>query len=315
MNKGERTGKKIVWFLDKTVGVIFACIMFFLLLIGLYSLWDSKMVYAEADSTQWESYKPEENNTESFDELIDLNPDIWGWLNIYGTKINNPLLFKEENPDFYLNHDAKGKPSSPGALYIEAAHGNHLDNFNTIIYGHHMARDLMFGGLDHFADQGYLDEHRYGTIQFINKADGRLQTRGIQVVGLIHTDAYDGSVYRAPIADPIMQKAYVDKLLSMMATKRDIIWDNNKLLVLSTCASGGTNARTVVVCYVEDEVHQNTFIKDPKINLGIGIDQLSGWFGFPWLGWVGLILMICLIILLIIWRIDRYKRKKANKTL
>lgn len=308
MNKAESTGKKVVWVLDKLLGAFFACAMFLILLVGLYALWDSKMVYAEADSAQWEAFRPTSTNAEGFEELREENPDVWGWLHIYGTKINNPLLHNEENHDLYLNHDAKGRPSSPGALYIEKPFSNTLSDFNTIIYGHHMANDLMFGGLDHFDDQSYLDEHPYGTVSYVD-SKGQFQTSGIEVVGLIHTDAYDSSLYKDPIVSSSSQQAYVGALSSQMATKRDVEWNNNQILVLSTCASGSTNARTVVVCYVEDEVHEDTFVEE--VREGIGLDELSGLFGFPWLGWVGLILFVCIVILLVIWHMD--KRRQAKK--
>lgn len=83
------------------------------------------------------------------------------------------------------------------------------------------------------------------------------------------------------------------------------------MFLLSTCASGETNARSVAVCYVEDTIHREHLYQEKK-NLGIGISQLDGLFGFPGWSWVGLILLICIIVLLIFWQMDRRRRVKAQ---
>ena len=40
---------------------------------------------------------PTDEDTRSFVELQAINPDVFGWLNVYGTNIDYPLLQGEDN--------------------------------------------------------------------------------------------------------------------------------------------------------------------------------------------------------------------------
>ena len=91
--------------------------------------------------------------------LIAQNPDIFGWLYIPESGIDDPLMQRIDGDDaWYLTHDCTGAESPEGALFIEA--GNLLDmcDFNTIIHGYG-GKGGIFEELTRFADPDYFDSH------------------------------------------------------------------------------------------------------------------------------------------------------------
>ena len=67
--------------------------------------------------------------------LQEENPDIFGWLYIPGTDIDDPVLQSEEADDYYETHDANGEESTEGALYTELANRKDMCDFMTVIHG------------------------------------------------------------------------------------------------------------------------------------------------------------------------------------
>ena len=69
-----------------------------------YALWDNSRVYAAADNVQAGllAFKPQpqEDNSLSFGQLRDINPDVCGWLTLDGTAIDSCI---------YLGVWAQGK--------------------------------------------------------------------------------------------------------------------------------------------------------------------------------------------------------------
>lgn len=94
-----------------------------------------------------------------FDALHEINPDIYGWIEIEGTQIAYPILQSTESDEYYLNYTVEGVEGLPGSIYTELNNGTEFDEFNTIIYGHNMADDSMFGGLNLYRDLDYMVEH------------------------------------------------------------------------------------------------------------------------------------------------------------
>ena len=48
---------------------------------------------------------------------------------------------------------------------------------------------------------------------------------------------------------------------------------------MSTCSTGQTNARSIVIATIDDQTYENKF--GEIANSGMGVDTLQGLFGFP----------------------------------
>ena len=79
-------------------------------------------------------------------DLRGINPDVVGWLQVYGTNINYPVV-QTTNNSYYLTHQLDKKKNSAGWVFMD--YRNHVEEFdkNTIIYAHGRVNNTMFGSL------------------------------------------------------------------------------------------------------------------------------------------------------------------------
>ncbi len=93
----------------------------------------------------------------SISELISMNSECFGWINISGTNINYPVMHTPSNPQKYLNRNFYGEYSYSGTPFLDARCS--ADSTNLIIYGHHMNNGTMFADLCNYTDYSYFSEH------------------------------------------------------------------------------------------------------------------------------------------------------------
>lgn len=247
--------------------VNFAVLAFCLLLLsyGCYAIWDSQQLTRAADNRQYAVYKPTEEDARSFEELKAVNPDVFGWLNVYGTNIDYPLVQGEDNSK-YVNTNVDGEYSLIGSLFLDCRNKNDFSDFNSIIYGHHMAEDRMFGDIADFGEKEYFDSHRYGSLFFGG------ETRGLEFLAFLEVDAYD-DVYSPGVQGEENRRAYLDHIFSRAVHMRESDVDlSDRLVLLSTCASAMTNGRHILVGRITDEVQADPFYQEPEVKHLAGID-------------------------------------------
>lgn len=112
--------------------------------------------------TEMESETEAETETESpidFEGLWEINTDIYAWIKIPGTVINYPVLQSLGQEDFYLTHDIEGNDDVYGSIYTQRYNSTDFSDFHTIIYGHNMKDDTMFGWLSELANLETLWDH------------------------------------------------------------------------------------------------------------------------------------------------------------
>ncbi len=99
--------------------------------------------------------------TDELEAMIEVNPDVFGWLYVPGTGINYPITQNVDGDDaYYLTHDTNGiTESDKGGIYIEAANLMDMCDFNTVIHGKTTEDGDMFSELWNFADEEYFKEH------------------------------------------------------------------------------------------------------------------------------------------------------------
>ncbi|WP_342536609.1 class B sortase [Sporosarcina sp. FSL K6-3508] len=132
------------------------------------SLKETQLIYETALENSVEPVETESSSKEDilsrytmrpqFEELHAVNEQIVGWLSVEGTKLNNPILQSEDN-DFYLNRNFKGEYSRAGSVFMDYRNDVTDMSRNTVIYGHAMRNDTMFGSLKKFGKQSYADDH------------------------------------------------------------------------------------------------------------------------------------------------------------
>jgi sortase B len=284
-----------------------------LLAAGCYALWDSEQVYAAADSRQYAVYKPTvEDGGLSFEELRSINPEVFAWLNVYGTNIDYPVTQGPDNMK-YVNTNAEGSYSLSGAIFLDSSSGADFSDSSSILYGHHMEKKAMFGELGLFADREYFEARRYGSLYY----GGR--DHGVEFFAFLHADAYDGSVFRTGITDRGEQEAYLAGLLDMAAHSRDIgVTADDRLILLSTCSSSSTNGRDILVGRITEELYGDTFAAAPEETGGAELpaaDSLPGlWARLPMPAKAAITGLLLLLLILLAVRHKRKRGKQMERT-
>lgn len=92
------------------------------------------------------------------EELQKSNPDVIGWLEIEGTKVNYPVVQGEDN-DYYLTHDYNKKEASGGALFLDKAYEFTKPSSNLLIYGHRHEQGIMFEDLTKYQKESFYKQH------------------------------------------------------------------------------------------------------------------------------------------------------------
>lgn len=233
------------------------CILLFSALAvgyGVYVLCD--ILYAKNSafiSHDLLKYRPAVNTSEeqdgrpeSFTQLKYINPDTVGWVEIFGTHINYPIV-QGSNDLEYLNKDIYGNSALSGSIYLAADNNGDFGDWYSLIYGHHMENGAMFGDITKFLDKDYFDSHRSGVLQ---TDSGEYL---IDVFACVSTNSYEGTIYNI---SPDSEKKYPE-LKEYISSHSNNLTDipetgaDTKILAFSTCTDATTNGRIVLFAAAE----------------------------------------------------------------
>lgn len=103
---------------------------------------------------------PTMNNPIDFDELLQVNDDIVGWLRIRALDISYPVVQGEDN-DYYLHTTFEKTENIAGCIFMNCDNKSDLTDQNTIIYGHNMKNGSMFGKLKQFREEETFNKSKY----------------------------------------------------------------------------------------------------------------------------------------------------------
>lgn len=317
---------------NSTLDFGFIIAMLFLLFFAAYVNWDSMQVYTAADPIQYLQYKPSPPKMMPFEELQEINPDVIGWLTVYDTNIDYPVVRGKDN-DFYLNHGPTGEPEGSGSLFLHYKNNPKFTDFNSIIFGHHMTEHKMFGDLDLFLKEDFWNTHEYGNLIY------DAQNHGLQFIAMLEVDAYDHQIYRinpeteedriryinhiyetamyvrgitAETLQGMQKQIKEAEAFSLPIVRTSPLTPDDHLILFSTCSADITNGRFILVAKLLDHPVENPFpderntsvvgIDSAKITIKIG--KLSVW------AWIAILLVLILITLLLyILSMCFYKRK------
>jgi len=297
-----RFGRKGIRLLDSIINLMVLLLFLAGTAVGVYALWDSRQLYQEAEAERYEQYKPTAGDDLTFTQLRQINPDVFGWLTVYGTHIDYPLVQGEDNVT-YVNTSVTGESLLSGSIFLDYRNRQDFSDFNSIIHGHHMERQIMFGDIGQFAQKTYFEEHQYGNLY----VDG--QDYGIEFFAFLHADAYDRTIYSPAITGEGRQD-YLEYLLdAAMYTRQISVGTSDHLVLLSTCASDATNGRHILAGKL------GTAVEDPfrkETSWEFGGRNLRGWLRrIP--VWLWAILLLVLLLVIVKRKKDRKRKDASNE--
>lgn len=175
-----------------------------------------------------------------FEKLKEINNDTVGWLTVNNTKIDYPVVQSTDN-DYYLYRDYYKNKNRHGWIYMD--YRNNIEDLsdNTIIFGHNLANQKMFGTLRYVTNPSWYKKSSNQIITF-NTTKANMKWQII-------------SIYKIPVTNDYLVANFAsseDKLNFLdMITQRSIynfnatFDENTKIITLSTC-SNGSKDRLVV---------------------------------------------------------------------
>jgi sortase B len=177
-----------------------------------------------------------------FDYLKNQNEDIWAWLYCPDTPINYPVVQSDDN-DFYLHRLTDKTYNKAGTLFIDYRNSPDFSDLVTIIYGHNMKNNTMFGSLDLYKDSAYYEEH---PVMYLATPDNEYT---LELISGYVTDA-ESDTYIIPTTvekrDDYVNDTIKQSRFDSGITAKDLEPDDS-IVILSTCSYEYENARFVVV--------------------------------------------------------------------
>lgn len=186
----------------------------------------------------------------AFDELKKKNADTYAWIYIPGTKVDYPMLQNAQFTDYYLEHTFDRSYGLPGAIYTRNDTAKDFSDPCTIVYGHNMKDDSMFGSLHDYEKQRFFKDPANRTIETYTPDAIRRWTifAAVEYSDVLLTAAYD-------FTDPQQKLAFVESLRSCRGhfDAGVPVTETDRLIVLSTCIGGKETSRYLVVGVLTEE--------------------------------------------------------------
>ena len=176
-----------------------------------------------------------------FDELRKINPDVVGWIRYKCANIDYPIVQGRDNSK-YLYTRFDGAYSDFGTLFVDAATEAPFEQFNTIVYGHHMHDGSMFGSLKKLRDPKFCRKHPRMELATLS---GNYY---LEVWAFLNQPS-DCKVFTNNVSSEDDGDAYIEWIKENAEYKTDAdITADDRLVILSTCAYEYNGARYIVVC-------------------------------------------------------------------
>lgn len=219
-----------------------------------------------------------------WDALRAINEDIVGWIYIPDTVINYPIVWRENDDDYYLTHNFANSSvgqfgAEYGCLMLSGVNSPKWTDEVNIIYGHNMRNGTMFAELSHNMDSSVFNSHR--TV-YVLTPEGNFKLTTFSCEKII------GSTTEIVIPNFNTEegfKDYVQTRLDNSAVTQDpprlSAAQIEQVFALSTCSEPDHEYRIITFCSVDeflpagsDKVLGNSLVSDSDVaNVGEGVGE------------------------------------------
>lgn len=249
--------KKIRDIIEKIIFII-ACIVFVYSSYQLISYYikmgqvKQEFVAVEEEAFTTEQVKKEElsvpkkkkKKTFNYTALKKKNEDCIGWITIKNTIINYPIMYKQGDNDFYLDHNFAKEYSIAGTPFVDGNCDPKKENSHLIIYAHHMRNGSMFAQLEKYKEKEFYDKNKTITVYIENKKY-TYEVFGANAISAIDDyELYDFSRLETEEG----YKKYIEEIKEKVAyDTENEPQENEPLLLLSTCDYTKKEGRMIVI--------------------------------------------------------------------
>lgn len=173
------------------------------------------------------------------DALETVNSDVLGWITIPDSPISYPMVQGADN-QYYLTRTWDKQHNSAGAIFLDWHVQADFSDFNTIIYGHRMRNNSMFGSLKSYRDAEYWRTH---PDLYITTPEGVSRYRifaayEVSVLGTAYQMAFEDEDSRRDFLALCAEQSVIDT--------GTVPAPEDPVVTLSTCTGGSYANRWVV---------------------------------------------------------------------
>lgn len=286
--------------------VLFLCII---LAFGIYGMWDVQEIYHAAESERFVSYKPDKRMARpeySFEELKKKNREAIGWIEIFDTSVDYPVMQAKDNVR-YLTTDALGGYSAAGSIFLDANNRPDFSDRSAIVYGHHMAHRAMFSDLDHFAEKDFFDKHLYGDLY----VDGKRY--GLRILAYLRASAADEDLYRFSFQREEDWQMFLAHIKNIAIHDRfsELSKQEQKeaqLVIMSTCTEA-SEVRQIVIAQKTKEVFANPFLegKNEALTIPEREDEKGNWNLYL------IVFTVAVVVLIVLYFYSGYQLQRRRR--
>lgn len=230
MNKIGRVLNSIY---DKTIVVVFII----LLLFSCYLIYDTWYIRYVSAGSNYLAYKPDLENPDAYKEL---GEECIGWITIDDTDIDYPIMQSKDNTK-YLNTNPYGEYSLAGSIFLDYKNKPDFTDNYSLLFGHHMAHNQMFGALDLFWEEDYFNSHRTGKLT----VDKNIYV--LDAFAMMITDAKESLLFDTNYQEG--QYEFIKENANFFREPKD----KRRIIALSTCKDPGTTERTILFCMIREK--------------------------------------------------------------
>ena len=192
--------------------------------------------------------KPELEVLPQYVQLHNANDDFAGWLLIDGTKVNYPVMYLENDNDFYLCHDFYGNEDKNGLLVLDKRCDKGMNDNHILIHGHNMKSGYMFGELSKYEDKDFFEGHS------VINLDTLYEHREYDIISVFISSVDDDNTKDFKYYEYITLDNKEDFEAYVSEAKKAALYDidesaefGDTLITLSTCEYSKKNGRLVIV--------------------------------------------------------------------
>lgn len=185
-----------------------------------------------------------------FASLKEKNQDIYAWITIPGTKVDYPILQNPKDDSYYLNHTVDRVEGLPGSIYTESIHNQDFTSKNTVIYGHNMKNDTMFGSLHDYEKSDFFRDNR----EVLIYTPEHIYTYEI-FAAVTYSDAYIPYTFDFSTEDgyqSFLDSVYASRNMTNQFAEDVEVTPEDCIITMSTCIGNKPNNRYLVLAVLKD---------------------------------------------------------------
>lgn len=248
----------------KRIRKIILAVCFFVFCISF--LFFRMILISDGGDTSRFRMKNKEDGMENpidFKKLQEINPDIYAWIQVPGTRIDYPVASVTgiEDEDYYLNHNFRKKYEFAGTIYSHRENARDFSDPVTVLYGHNMINGSMFAGVKKFADKQFFENH---DTAYVFTPVQRLTYR---IISYYESDDKDILKHYGLFQNQNLLEDYhrVIKQPENGFTRKGIsLGADDRILTLSTCSSISTKRRLLQTVLIESRLWEKDLCVNTK---------------------------------------------------